>query len=1078
VSAEHAERRCQREGVHARANCRSPVPTPSHAPAPTPARSETLYNLGKVLIFMTHITPNPASVGKRLDSSKAAAREAVVLSVQGILAHIVATPDILVALGTLVAPALAAVGDRSEGDVNRVDLFLTLIKQLLECPAPSSVGATAAVASMRRFGQRERFILALSECKILSILTDLCALTERREFSRLSCVLMDVWYQLLKTESPQSLHDAARAAAHAEVEAAAARASALAAAAKAAAEASKAAGSRLGFQSPYRRKAEPVHVPVVQPLRNLAASQRLGELLAAEQVARAPIMRAALNDRHSRFGSAFTHERQDKENKGRITSSARSDVLGEGERDTAQRAGKRRGPVVRKADMEVYAPPAVIDVAEARGTGDRAGVSAALVRSVRVALHIAALGFLARETLVLRVSKRAGKAEEEAPQEKEEGGEEESKEAGAAPSAEGKEEAGEEEEEEEVTLSAFATLTAAVKDRIVRDNDEVSASDRLKYLHTTALLLGLHRATALAAVNAAQDASKAAAKAGDKVRAAALATSAPYDATPVMNCLDSWSFRNVIAVCDDYASRKAWAALCVAGAHLAQLVQTVHTMREHGDEETRDIGEQVYDAMFRDREVSEALPRIFRTWEAGRYHADFLPSLVEATHYMLKLADKADESGMKTAGGRSSDKGSAGRKARADADSDEDEGAARRRAAIEANEMVERRQRAAAAKKERTFEAARYVSDFVHPAILSAYTALLGRYASNAAKTNFFAVSFLRRLARLPNEYAGLHPVTGQQLTYAVATYQVSLLGLAAKILSDPRAASSRSCADALTWAGETAAGFGAQLRTNPLLAVEALFWRPGKEANADVAKHYGVLDGSAGMPADGEGGAEVAGMMAALGGKGRKRKSKAAKEADEAEAEARRMARAAKEQAGSDGEGAEAEVDFDAEEDFAMHPRARAGKGKAAGGKGKMKARRALAGSDSDSSSASSSSSSGSSSSSDDSSDSGAEKAPAALVRTQPKARQAKLVAVTAQAEVDKAMEALEEEDAAAFDADLAVAQAARAPAADAAGGPAPKRARKTVIDDSDEEEATQPAAGAGATYAATQGVLVDPDE
>ena len=72
--------------------------------------------------------------------------------------------------------------------------------------------------------------------------------------------------------------------------------------------------------------------------------------------------------------------------------------------------------------------------------------------------------------------------------------------------------------------------------------------------------------------------------------------------------------------------------------------------------------------------------------------------------------------------------------------------------------------------------------------------------------------------------------------------------------------ASSKEFSDLRSWATSFSSHFLRDSAANPFLVVEALFWRPEKGANAEVARHYGLIDGSvAGLS-----GAELAAMAAA----------------------------------------------------------------------------------------------------------------------------------------------------------------------------------------------------------------------
>ena len=99
-------------------------------------------------------------------------------------------------------------------------------------------------------------------------------------------------------------------------------------------------------------------------------------------------------------------------------------------------------------------------------------------------------------------------------------------------------------------------------------------------------------------------------------------------------------------------------------------------------------------------------------------------------------------------------------------------------------------------------------------------------------------------------------------------------------------------------WARSFSLDFLAATETNPMVWVEALFWRPEKGANAELSRHYGLIDGAA---LAGLSGAELSALLSAGGAKSLmgkpskpKHRSRAALDADEAEAEAARNRAAA----------------------------------------------------------------------------------------------------------------------------------------------------------------------------------------
>jgi hypothetical protein len=80
--------------------------------------------------------------------------------------------------------------------------------------------------------------------------------------------------------------------------------------------------------------------------------------------------------------------------------------------------------------------------------------------------------------------------------------------------------------------------------------------------------------------------------------------------------------------------------------------------------------------------------------------------------------------------------------------------------------------------------------------------------------------------------------------------FHVSVIDLACKLLHDHRVTHGGSEYRELRhWARDLVSHFITEATVNPLLYVEALFWRPEKGQNADVARHYGLLDGPVALP-------------------------------------------------------------------------------------------------------------------------------------------------------------------------------------------------------------------------------------
>lgn len=389
-----------------------------------------------------------------------------------------------------------------------------------------------------------------------------------------------------------------------------------------------------------------------------------------------------------------------------------------------------------------------------------------------------------------------------------------------------------------------------------------------------------------------------------------------------------------------------------------------------------DLGEALLDQLFRDGVIVTVIPLVLRHYEPGRLDASCIAALLEAAEYAVRLATRAAGMGLQTAGGGRS-KGKGKRKGARFEDGDDDGEAGGGAGSASGDGGFGS-----------LFELEKFICEFAHPAVVRATDTVLRSYRSNHPKISYFAVRLLDRLAALPNEYAGTDPQTGRPLTYETMLFHQSLLRTATIILKDRSAAAALAAnapsagqyRDVIPWARRLGSSFARALATNHLMAIEALFWRPEKSAHADLARHYGAIDGHfARFSADSgkyEPAVAAAPGRAGAGGGGGGRVSAAAAErnAAEAQAAAYREARAA----GQDAD-AEEEAVFrdDDEEDDAL---GRGGAGRRGGaakrkrdfqarGNGRKKGGRSRRTDSDGSSSSSSGSSSGSAS---DGSDSG----------------------------------------------------------------------------------------------------------
>jgi hypothetical protein len=365
-------------------------------------------------------------------------------------------------------------------------------------------------------------------------------------------------------------------------------------------------------------------------------------------------------------------------------------------------------------------------------------------------------------------------------------------------------------------------------------------------------------------------------------------------------------------------------------------------MLEYGDEDTEILGKKLYDSLFREQEVADMIPRLLKLYEPDRFPVPFLSMLMETSYYLLKMAERAAAEGIhikrRKRGGKKQAKeqvDTTGTLLKKDSTEDKDEEEENNDEGDILHSLLKKFLKEKQESTDRVFEADKYAGEYAHPTVIQATIDLLKHYLTNGVKLNYYLVQLLRRISSLPNDAAGRNPTTGKPFTFHVMLYNVQVLNTVNDILADRTVQSLKSFSDVRQWALQFSRTFLKDTKENPLLFVEALFWRSEKNANAEVAQHYGLLTGNLSSLTE--------------GGNKPKPKSKAAVAADEAEAEARKNAILSREWMDNPLEDEEAQANFsESEEDDRRQRKVR--KNKQGKSKRHRKYTKTSSGSDSDS--------------------------------------------------------------------------------------------------------------------------------
>lgn len=370
----------------------------------------------------------------------------------------------------------------------------------------------------------------------------------------------------------------------------------------------------------------------------------------------------------------------------------------------------------------------------------------------------------------------------------------------------------------------FVSLIDSVKQLLVREADALLPADSLKYFQLLSIFFGANRAKVDSFLKGArsllsahkkrlQQASKDEATATDVLKLLKTLEEYPvpkFNAEVLLVSLDNWSVHHAVNHCLTFMEASNWPALAVAGAFFKELVSTVALMVFDGDEETMEIGNKLWQQLFSEREISDLVPKIMRLYKPTLFPPSFLFHIAEGAHYLMRMAEKAAEAG------------------------------------IRGNQIRRKHSSSDQSNREKaTFNAEVYFYDYVHPVIIELYTYLFSSYATNSPKTNYFLLTFFNRIAKMENSQAGYNVFTKEPFTYRSALYTLPLLSLCTDMLNNRVLHAQSGMQPVVQWARDHCRLFLSDSEANPLLFVEVLFSRNTKLLHTSVASHYGILSGA-----------------------------------------------------------------------------------------------------------------------------------------------------------------------------------------------------------------------------------------
>ena len=575
--------------------------------------------MGKVIIFITAL-PNP-KIHRSVSLINYELRTLREYRIQ-----ILRTPLFLPAFLGLLEPALfndvtvnGRIIERNDQEINSVDLVLTLLKQLLEIPALSeqaSYTGNVAIGSsdiIEASGMIERLIIAYSHNAILEAINGLSRLLTRKEFKRLTVVLLDFYFQLFKHVNTETLIQASKRSLTPSVMKLLKHQLPTNTANKTTSNSNSVPTKSTTPAVPSKPSSQPTISTKSNIMSNPALDMDpLAMAYRQEKLANAAARSQISMQRHSRFGTTLVHTSFGINHvSSKIITSKNQTTVDNVPR--APRRNKATGGGRRKDDMET---PLTVELPANQqagssnsnaylGLGTNDVVSEYTDASQRI-LYQTALQFI--KPVVAEHNVKVSTAEEE-----------------------------EDDDTEPVAISAFATLMKGVKDRFLRESDEVTPEDRLRYFHIATVIMGTYRSSTVNQIKEIRAKIKADVQAGETKESLNKQytdiTSLTFDALPLYECLDRWSFNHVLSNITSYIDRKQYQAVSIAGTYLCELILTVHAMLEYGNEETVLLGKKLYDSLFREQEIADIIPRLLKLYEPDRFPVPFLATLMEASYF-------------------------------------------------------------------------------------------------------------------------------------------------------------------------------------------------------------------------------------------------------------------------------------------------------------------------------------------------------------------------------------------------------------------------------------------------------------
>ncbi len=289
------------------------------------------------------------------------------------------------------------------------------------------------------------------------------------------------------------------------------------------------------------------------------------------------------------------------------------------------------------------------------------------------------------------------------------------------------------------------------------------------------------------------------------------------DATSIGNLvftMDMFTFNMVLSSLDFYLEHKKYKSIVQTVSLYTEMVRLIHSMCISSDSMENIMGLGLMDLLFYKQDCLDKLPKLLTRWTPGTYPIDYLCDLIELTHMTLKILEANEKACSNHAISRDK-KGKKGKQGKQEKEEPQD--------------RVSRMKEKAAEFDTNAYMARKIISNQV----MFMFTQLLSQYSYNAPRINDHIVAFFVRLCKfvVPKDddldFSGIQDEKAdgaQSITLEPMLFNIHLITVMNEILNDRNLRHDKDFRSVIGFGSTLVRHYARTCEKNPMLFVETLF--------------------------------------------------------------------------------------------------------------------------------------------------------------------------------------------------------------------------------------------------------------